>query len=576
MRPSLPLISILIPIFAGCASNPPSTPSATPAVSSGDSRSYQGPPTTTAITPGDLKTRLYIFADDSMRGRAAGTADNLRGAAYIEREVRRLGLEPGGDNGTYFQDVPLSSRTVGANAGFTVGDRTFKPVRDFVPRDNGRGQRSVDGVTAVYGGTWGDSSTLISNAAAAGKLVVLSNPQGNWTINRPGANRRFSNAAGIAVVSFDRMPAETRRSLVGESIGSAIDESVPPSPTPSFFYISDEIARSIFGGAALNSLKSGTAGAVVHGESGYQPGKPFPGRNVIAILRGSDPMLRNEYVALGAHNDHDPVMPYALDHDSLRAYNAVARPEGAESGDVEVTAAQWVRIRAIRDSLRRIRPPRLDSIMNGADDDGTGSMAVLEIAEAFAKSGVRPKRSLLFVWHTGEEIGLVGSAYFTDHPTVPRDSIVTQLNIDMIGRGGSDDAVHMNGSTPVYGNPNFVEVIGSRRLSTELGDLIEDVNRKEPAPLSFSGVFDANGESHQMYCRSDHYNYARYGIPITFFFTSVHRDYHQVTDEPQYIDYNHYARIVNLVRDIADRVANLDHRPVVDKPKPDPHGSCMQ
>ena len=134
----------------------------------------------------------------------------------------------------------------------------------------------------------------------------------------------------------------------------------------------------------------------------------------------------------------------------------------------------------------------------------------------------------------------------------------------------------MDGDNLVYGNPNFVEVIGSRRLSTELGDLIDDVNRKQAAPLSFSDVFDKNGESHQMYCRSDHYSYARYGIPITFFFTSVHRDYHQPTDEPQYIDYNHYSRIVNLVRDIADRVANLDHRPVVDKPKPDPHGSCVQ
>ena len=213
--------------------------------------------------------------------------------------------------------------------------------------------------------------------------------------------------------------------------------------------------------------------------------------------------------------------------------------------------------------------------MNGADDDGTGSMAVLEIAEAFAKSGTRPKRSILFVWHTGEEIGLVGSEYFTDHPTVPRDSIVTQLNIDMIGRGGSADAVHMNGSTPIYGNPNFVEVIGSRKLSTELGDIIDDVNRKRPDPLSFSKVFDTPGDPNQMYCRSDHYSYARYGIPITFFFTSVHRDYHQVTDEPQYIDYNHYSRIVNLVHDIAERVANLDHRPRVDKPKPDPKGVCV-
>jgi len=570
-RTAIP-ISFLLPLVLGCAS----APSSSPTVATVESRSYQGPPTAAAITPGDLKTRLYIFADDSMRGRAAGTADNLRGAAYIERELRRLGLEPGGDNGTYFQDVPLTSRRIGTDAGLTIGGRTFRPVTDFVPRDNGRGMRSVNGVTAIYGGTWGDSSTLISNAAATGKFVVLSVPPGGWSVNRSAANLRFSSAAGIAMVSFDRMPVETRSSLVGESVGAPADQTMQPSPIPSFFYVSDELARSLFNGSTLSSLKPGATGGTLQGEAGYQPGKPFPGRNVIAILRGSDPQLRNEYVALGAHNDHLRVAPIAVDHDSLRAFNTVAKPEGAESGDPQVTPAQWVRIRAIRDSLRRLRPPRPDSIMNGADDDGSGSMAVLEIAEAFAKSGVRPKRSLLFVWHTGEEIGLVGSEYFTDHPTVPRDSIVTQLNIDMIGRGGSDDAVHMNGDKPVYGNPNFVEVIGSRRLSTELGNLIDDVNRRQSAPLEFSGVFDANGEPHQMYCRSDHYEYARYGIPIAFFFTSVHRDYHQVTDEPQYIDYNHYSRIVNLIRDIADRVANLDHRPVVDKPKPDPNGSCMQ
>jgi len=572
MRPLHSAIHISLTLFvAGCAS----APSSSPTVATVETRSYQGPPTTAAITPGDLKTRLYIFADDSMRGRAAGTADNLRGAAYIAGELKRLGLEPAGDNGTFFQDVPLSSRTFGRDAGFTVNSRTYKLVADFVPRDNGRGMRSIDGVTAIYGGTWGDEQTLIKPELASGKLVVLTAPPGGPTVDRSAVSRRFSTAAGVAI-DTDRMTPETRASLSSESIGPAIDQTAPAPPIPSFFYVSDELARSLFAGAAISSLKPGATGGIIRGEAGYQPGKPLPGRNVVAILRGSDPVLRNEYVALGAHNDHEPPLPFAVDHDSLRAFNAVASPEGAESGISQATPEQWVRIRAIRDSLRRIRPPRLDSIMNGADDDGTGSMAVLEIAEAFAKAGVRPKRSILFVWHTGEEVGLVGSEYFTDHPTVPRDSIVTQLNIDMIGRGGSDDAVHMNGDNPVYGNPNFVEVIGSRRLSTELGDIIDDVNRKQAAPLSFSDVFDKNGEPHQMYCRSDHYSYARYGIPITFFFTSVHRDYHQPTDEPQYIDYNHYSRIVNLVRDIADRVANLDHRPVVDKPKPDPHGSCVQ
>ena len=106
--------------------------------------------------------------------------------------------------------------------------------------------------------------------------------------------------------------------------------------------------------------------------------------------------------------------------------------------------------------------------------------------------------------------------------------------------------------------------------------MLEAANARQPVPFVFDRTYAQPGHPLQYYCRADHYNYARYGIPITFFFTSVHRDYHQPTDEPQYIDYNHYSRIVNLVRDIADRVANLDHRPVVDKPKPDPHGSCVQ
>src|SRR6185503_7695279 len=125
-----------VPFFLTVLAGGASAPSSSPTAASVESRSYQGPPTTAAINPGDLKTRLYIFADDSMRGRAAGTADNLRGAAYIARELARLGLEPAGDNGTYFQDVPLSSRTVAKDAGLTIGSRTFLPVTDFIPRDN--------------------------------------------------------------------------------------------------------------------------------------------------------------------------------------------------------------------------------------------------------------------------------------------------------------------------------------------------------------------------------------------------------------------------------------------------------
>jgi Zn-dependent M28 family amino/carboxypeptidase len=257
---------------------------------------------------------------------------------------------------------------------------------------------------------------------------------------------------------------------------------------------------------------------------------------------------------------------------------SIARPQGADSrAPVNLTDEQTARIRAITDSLHKLHGVRRDSIFNGADDDGSGSVSVLEIAEALSTAKVKPKRSIIFVWHTGEEAGLYGSEYFTDHPTVSRDSIVAQLNMDMVGRGSEHD---ITGETKdgalTHGGPGYVQLIGSRRLSTELGDLIEEVNKTNKLGLSFDYSMDANGHPQNIYCRSDHYEYARYGIPIVFFTTGGHADYHQVTDEPQYIDYNRMAQVATLVRDAAVKVANLDHRVVVDKEKPDPKAACRQ
>jgi Zn-dependent M28 family amino/carboxypeptidase len=287
-------------------------------------------------------------------------------------------------------------------------------------------------------------------------------------------------------------------------------------------------------------------------------------------------VLRNEYLAIGAHSDHVGYRATgAVDHDSLhlflaQRYLATENPTAAPLSP-EARQAQQARVAAIHvnlDSVRAIRPIRRDSINNGADDDGSGSMTVLEVAQALARGKARPKRSILFVWHTGEEKGLLGSRYFTDHPTVPRDSIVAQINIDMVGRGGPTDLG--------AGNDRYLQLVGSRRLSTELGDLVESVNKGEPMPFTFDYSQDANGHPENIYCRSDHYNYARYGIPVVFMTTGLHGDYHQPTDEPQYIDYAHMARIARFVMSLTRRVADLDHRPVVDKPKPDPTGTCKQ
>jgi hypothetical protein len=293
-----------------------------------------------------------------------------------------------------------------------------------------------------------------------------------------------------------------------------------------------------------------------------------PARNVVALLPGSDPALRGQMVAVGAHNDHIGIAAVAEDHDSLRAWNRVMRPLGAENSPGRPTAEEAARIGTLLDSLRRANRPRRDSIFNGADDDGSGSVGVLEIAEALARSPERPKRSILFVWHTAEELGLLGADWFTRHPTVPRDSIVAQLNIDMIGRGGPADLPN--------GGPEHLELLGSRRLSTELGDLVERVNGEGKHGFNFDYTYDADGHPANGYCRSDHYMYARFGIPVTFFTTGGHLDYHQLTDEAEYVDYEKMARVAGLIEDVARRVADLDHRVVVDKAKPDPEGTCKQ
>lgn len=211
------------------------------------------------------------------------------------------------------------------------------------------------------------------------------------------------------------------------------------------------------------------------------------------------------------------------------------------------------------DSLRALRPPRLDSINNGADDDGSGSMALLEIAEALAAAPVGPRRSVLLVWHTSEERGLQGSRWFVENPTVPRESIVAHLNMDMVGRGRADDVPG--------GGDDLLFVIGSYRDSRELGELVAEVNRALPRPLELDYRLDEPTDwpgYNNLYGRSDHVNYARAGVPIAFFFTGLHHDYHRVTDEPQYIDYVKLERIARFVHEVALELADRERRPALD------------
>lgn len=533
--------------------------------------------TVPAITAADLQARMEIFAHDSMLGREAGTIGNVKGTDYIATELRRLGLDPAGENGTYFQTVTMVARGPDTMRVITVGDVTLRFRTDWIPVPSlgffpfGT-QGSIDGAAVIFGGRLG--ADLVDPAQAAGKVVLFLPPtpggQPNFQFWGEGGNEvltRYADARGIVIASLDISPPQIANILTQEQEDMAAG-SVHASGGPLGILVTATAAQALLGMDPATA-SPGHAGRTVGGGPAFleQP-VPFPARNVVALLPGSDPVRRGTYVAMGVHNDHVGLVDTPVEHDSLRAYDRVIRPGGAENQPRRPTAEEQARIRQIVDSLRLTRPPRMDSVRNGADDDGSGSVTLLEMAEYFVSQPRRPARSLLFIWHTGEEKGLFGSQYFTEHPTVPRDSIVAELNMDMIGRGSVAD---IDG-----GGPGYMQMIGSRRLSTELGDLVETVNTEGSFGFAFDYQFDADGHPQNYYCRSDHYMYARFGIPIAFFTTGSHPDYHMLTDEAQYIDYAKMTRVGTFVAAIATRVANMDHRPVVDKPLPDPYGVCQQ
>ncbi len=562
MRGARLLALLTFPLAAACGGSTSSTVAEAPAPRGA---------TTPEISAPDLRNRIAVFAHDSMQGRRTGTPGNVKGNAYIVSELRRLGLRPAGDTGSFLQHVPLTSYAAdSAQATLRAGHGALVLWQDYHPY---QAQfevpaRPLNGAEVVYLGGHADSAAWPARDALQGKVVVFNSRGSGNTLDTPDMNPqgRMGLIAGIAVTGVDTLIATFAQVFRSPRIVVKENLQVPEGVTqPRLVILPTASVPKLFG-KGLDQLQPGDTGPAIQGDVSFD-GTDVGASNVVAALDGSDPALRGQYVALGAHNDAIGIVA-PVDHDSLRAYNSVMRPRGANDAPGEPNAEQAARIRAMLDSMRKLRPARVDSIVNGADDDGSGSMALLEIAETLARGATRPKRSLLFVWHTGEESGLQGSRWFTDNPTVPRDSIVAQLNTDMMGRGGPKDE-----STR---DPSYMQLIGSRRLSTELGDLVEAVNRNGKFGFQFDYSYDADGHPDNFYCRSDHYMYARYGIPITFFSTGGHRDYHQVTDEIQYLDFDKYSRAVRFMGAVAERVANLDHRPAVDKPKPDPNAPCQQ
>ncbi|MGH7583452.1 MAG: M28 family metallopeptidase [Gemmatimonadales bacterium] len=533
--------------------------------------------TSAAITVADLRTRLYAIADDSMQGRYTGSAGDFKTADYVASEFKRLGLTPGGEQGGWFQTVPFVVAKPRSREIRVSGGHALVLGRDYVIRNQvavsqtpwGSGEAPVD---AVFGGVAGDTMSWISAENAAGKIVLLDvrpEPDGERAdpnLNRMARAARFRGVAGLVIVDLDLLTPDARVRLsnprpILDSTRQALPVVVSVTPAAAQEIAGGPLDR-LTTGATLRALQGGVDLRYVPTDS--------PARNVIGILPGRDPALRGEYVSASAHNDHVGICSAPVDHDSMRAFLRVYRPMGADTRMWTTTPDGDAQVRVILDSLRKNHPMRADSICNGADDDGSGTVALLELAEYFASlpPARRPARSILFVNHTAEEIGLLGSAWFTDHPTVPLDSIVGEIDEDMIGRGQKEDLPK--------GGPGYLEVVGAKRLSVEFGNLLEAANAAQKVPFDFNYEFDVPGHPLQYYCRADHYSYARYGIPSVAFSRGEHLDYHQVTDEAQYIDYDDMARVITMVRDAIALVANLDHRPKLDHPKTDPHERCVQ
>ncbi len=383
--------------------------------------------------------------------------------------------------------MAVTARVATQASSITAGGKTFHPGSSFSAP--GGMDRTATG-DVIFGGTLGDTVNAMGADDVRGKIVVMMAPaggggRGGFGGGRGGAaNNPLAQAAAIVTVS----PTVTKSRLqfvlndTVQNDGRAAYAAANPTPAnaaggrggrggrggaggaPLTVTVSPAVAAAMLGkpvAGAMRGDKGGSATIDIKTENLAEPT-----RSVVAILPGSDPKLKNEYIVIGAHSDHIGMAAAnpPVEHDSLKAYNIVARVEGADSrGAAPPTPEEWTRINALKDSLRRVSPARLDSINNGADDDGSGSVSILEIAEAFAKGPVKPKRSLIFIWQTGEEKGLWGSQWFTNHPTVPRDSIVADLNLDMVGRGAATDVTGKNKEgQELFGAENYLP---ARRLA---------------------------------------------------------------------------------------------------------------
>jgi Zn-dependent M28 family amino/carboxypeptidase len=483
------------------------------------------------ISAEDAKKHLSILASDAYEGRETGKRGAEMAANYIAAEFKRLGLQAP-VNGSYFLNVPLTENQLKINA-FTINGQEFANWKDFFLQGNfpDKNVTANDIVFVGYG-----TEAELAGADLTGKIILWINEDKPEEGKKANTSYRLSNARQAVLKGIqDKKPAivlaangelgALLKRFGGNAPGArmSIKKDVVANPLAPVFNVTLDIANQLVKstGKTYDELKTAAATAkpaqVIKATATVTmvtENKDVKAVDVLGFMPGSDPKLKEEVLVFSAHYDHIGL---------------------------------------------NTKPGATDKVYNGADDDGSGTTGILEIARAFSqakKDGKGPKRSILFLGNVGEEKGLLGSEYYTDHPVFPLANTIADLNIDMIGRVGEEYAGKPDSA-------NYVYSIGSQMLSTDLHKIGEAANNTY-TKMKLDYKYDDPNDPNRFYYRSDHYNFARFGVPIIFYFNGVHADYHGLGDEVSKINFPLLAKRAQLAFYTGWELANRATRPVVD------------
>ncbi len=459
------------------------------------------------ITTDDLKKNLYIIAGEEMEGRETATEGQRKAAAFIEHYFKSIGLAPG-NKGSYQMPFPVYADSL-IKSSIAVNNQQFSPNVDFSFMISSNHTAAYHFGEVVFAGYGISDSTRndYKDIDAKGKLVVVLSA--NLAAEpSPQNRRRFSfftqQEAAMKNGAAALLVVDSKINLMEDKSNMYVN-TYPKTVRINTFFVTEKVAAAIMGDE-YNTAKSATLGnnpasktyaADVFVELLKQR-LVLESTNVLGLLEGSD--LKDEYIVVSAHYDHLGI--------------------------------------------------RKGVIWYGADDDGSGTVSILQIAKAFAKAkteGKGPRRSILFMAVSGEEKGLWGSAYYSANPVYPLNKTSVNLNIDMIGR--------IDPSRKYGDSANYIYVIGDDKLSSELKPLSES-NNKKYTKLELDYRYNDPNDPDRIFYRSDHYNFAKHGVPIIFYFSGLHPDYHKPTDTPDKINYSLMQKRALLIFYTAWEMAN--------------------